>query len=351
MINAALRAIAIAGTALAMAGCTTGLEGDRGNIPLTASAEAKLERMGSSPGAPMLLRIYKKEGELEVWKKTASGSYEVFNTYEICAWSGELGPKVSEGDRQAPEGFYTITPGLMNPRSNYHLAFNLGYPNAFDRALGRTGSNLMVHGDCSSAGCYAMTNEQIEEIYALARETFRGGNSSFQAQLYPFRMTPENFAEYNESEHIGFWNNLKLGYQITEVTGEPPALTVCDGEYNFNAASACGVPELSNAQRLRLASVQAADTSAVANAIEALEEKARQAVEEEALRIAEAEAAEERAAAREAEAEQRRDAISGFAANVTGFFGGLFGGGEGQAEPVQPVTKPPLPPIRPERLS
>jgi murein L,D-transpeptidase YafK len=151
-----------------LAACTTGLEDNRHNVPLSSFTKARLSQMGSSEGAPMIVRIFKHESELEVWKEVKkTGKYELFRTYKICAWSGELGPKFREGDRQSPEGFYDISPGLMNPKSSYYLAYNTGFPNKFDRAHGRTGSNLMVHGDCSSRGCYAMTDEQIAEIYAL----------------------------------------------------------------------------------------------------------------------------------------------------------------------------------------
>jgi murein L,D-transpeptidase YafK len=171
--------------------------------PLKQEAVSRLSSMGSSPAAPMMIRIFKETSELEVWKQ-AGGSYKLFKTYEICAWSGTLGPKIKEGDRQSPEGFYTITPGLMNPNSNYYLAFNTGFPNKFDRAYGRTGSDLMVHGDCSSRGCYSMTDESIAEIYALARETFKGGNPSFQLQIYPFRMTVANLARHADNPHMSF---------------------------------------------------------------------------------------------------------------------------------------------------
>src|ERR1700680_3635953 len=135
--------------------------------PLSSQTVALLEEKGMDKQSPILLRIYKEEAELQVWKQTRDGRYVHLKTYPICRWSGELGPKVKEGDRQAPEGFYAITPELMNPHSNYHLAFNLGFTNAFDQSLGRTGAFLMVHGDCSSRGCYAMTDEQISEIFAL----------------------------------------------------------------------------------------------------------------------------------------------------------------------------------------
>ena len=119
--------------------------------------------------SPIILRVFKEEAELEVWKQDTSGLFQILKIYPICRWSGDLGPKLQEGDRQAPEGFYAITPELMNPNSNYYLSINVGYPNSFDKANKRNGSLLMIHGDCLSAGCYAMTDEQISEIYSLAR--------------------------------------------------------------------------------------------------------------------------------------------------------------------------------------
>ena len=187
--------------------------------------------------SPILVRIFKEESELEVWKQDRTGRYALLKTYPICRWSGELGPKINEGDRQAPEGFYTITPGQMNPNSQYYLAFNLGYPNAYDRAHGRTGANLMVHGDCSSRGCYAMTDEQISEIFALGREAFFGGQRAFQVQAYPFRMTPENMAKHRNNPHMAFWKMLKHGNDHFEVTRLEPKVDVCEKHYVFDAQS------------------------------------------------------------------------------------------------------------------
>ena len=146
-------------------------------------------------------------------------------TYPICRWSGELGPKIKEGDRQAPEGFYNITPGQMNPNSQYYLSFDLGYPNTYDRSYGRTGSQLMVHGDCSSRGCYSMTDEQISEIYALGRDAFFGGQKSFQVQAYPFRMTAQNLARHRNNPNIAFWKMLKKGNDHFEVCSSSPRST------------------------------------------------------------------------------------------------------------------------------
>src|SRR5690242_17168686 len=136
---------------------------------LPAGLLALLEQKKMPKYSPIVLRLFKQEAELEVWKQDTAGRFQILKTYPICRWSGDLGPKFYEGDRQAPEGFYTITPELMNPNSNFHLSINFGFPNSFDRANKRNGSFLMIHGDCLSAGCYAMTDEQISEIYALAR--------------------------------------------------------------------------------------------------------------------------------------------------------------------------------------
>ncbi len=185
--------------------------------------------------SPILIRIFKEESELEVWKQDTTGRFELLKVYPICRWSGDLGPKVSEGDRQAPEGFYTITPGLMNPNSNYYLAINTGFPNAYDRANDRHGAFLMIHGDCSSRGCYAMTDEQIGEIYSLAREAFLGGQPSFQIQAYPFRMTPSNLARHRTNPDMAFWKMLKIGNDHFEVTHLEPKVDVCDKHYVFDA--------------------------------------------------------------------------------------------------------------------
>ncbi len=187
--------------------------------------------------SPILARIFKEEAELEIWKKNRDGEYALLKTYPICRWSGDLGPKKKEGDRQAPEGFYTITPGQMNPNSNYYLAFNTGFPNAYDRAMGYTGSELMVHGDCSSRGCYAMTDEQIQEIYALARESFFGGQKAFQLEAFPFRMTALNMAKHRNNPNFAFWKMLKEGYDHFNATHQEPKVAVCERHYVFDPAA------------------------------------------------------------------------------------------------------------------
>ena len=214
----------------------------QGNNELPAKATKELPpellallRQKSMPKhSPILVRIFKEEAELEVWKKDATGHFQIVKTYPICRWSGDLGPKLHEGDRQAPEGFYTITPQLMNPNSNYYLAINTGFPNSFDKANGRDGAFLMVHGDCWSSGCYAMTDEQMGEIYSLARDALLG-QPSFQIQAYPFRLTPANLARHRTSPHMAFWKMLKIGNDHFEATHLEPGVDVCDRRYVFDA--------------------------------------------------------------------------------------------------------------------
>jgi murein L,D-transpeptidase YafK len=230
--------------AVALAGCQT--DGSLSNLPakalkpLSPTMLSELQKKNMPLESPILVRIFKEEAELEVWKQDSSGQFALLKSYPICRWSGELGPKIKQGDRQAPEGFYTITPGQMNPNSSYYLSFNLGFPNAFDKANERTGQFLMVHGDCSSAGCYAMTDEQMGEIYALGRESFFGGQKSFQVQAYPFRMTPLNLAKHRNSPHMAFWRMLKEGNDHFELTRAEPKVDVCDKRYVFNAGDPAG---------------------------------------------------------------------------------------------------------------
>jgi murein L,D-transpeptidase YafK len=234
-----VRAPAIAAVILGatlLLGCQTGgPSSSRAHQPLPPQILSLLARKGVTKEDPILVRIFKEESELEVWKQDHTGQMMLVKTYPICRWSGELGPKIRQGDRQAPEGFYTITPGQMNPNSSFYLAFNLGFPNLYDSAHGRTGAHLMVHGDCSSSGCYAMSDEQIAEIYALAREAFVAGQQSFQVQAYPFRMTPNNMARHRNNPNIPFWKMLKEGYDHFEVTRMEPKVDVCAGRYVFNA--------------------------------------------------------------------------------------------------------------------
>jgi murein L,D-transpeptidase YafK len=195
-----------------------------------------LSAAGAAAGDPLFIRIFKEEGELEVWLQPGQ-RFVLVASFEICNWSGELGPKLREGDGQAPEGFYFVNRGRMNPNSRYHLAFNLGYPNAYDRAHGRTGSALMVHGDCVSIGCYAMTDAGIEKIYGLADAALANGQELFRVHVFPFRMTDEKLRRHRDSEWHDFWSNLKEGHDLFEATRIPPNVRVEEGRYVFDAMS------------------------------------------------------------------------------------------------------------------
>ncbi len=234
-----LSLLLVLAAALTLQACSSiGIPRDK--LPLSPAATRALASLGTTAATPMLVRIFKESSELEVWKPDATGTYRLLKTYAICKWSGALGPKIREGDYQAPEGFYSVTPGMMNPQSKYYLSFNTGFPNKYDRAYGRTGTNLMVHGDCKSVGCYAVTDDQIREIYALARESFAGGNPRFQLELFPFRMTDDNLARYTANPNIEFWRNLKEGYDEFERSKRPATVDVCGGRYVFNFKNMTG---------------------------------------------------------------------------------------------------------------
>lgn len=223
------------GLALGLAACQESqtVNNARHLAPIPPATTALMAQKGVSKSDPILMRSFKKESEIELWKRGADGKYALLKTYPMCRWSGQLGPKTKEGDRQAPEGFYAVTPAAMNPNSNLYLSFNLGYPNEYDQAHGRTGSHLMVHGSCSSRGCFAMTDEAISEVYAIAREAFAGGQRAFQFQSYPFRMTAENLAKHRADPNMAFWRNLKEGSDVFEVTRQEPQVSVSGGRYAF----------------------------------------------------------------------------------------------------------------------
>ena len=229
-----LPALLLAATLLS--GCTGALDGldpERGQQPIPASLVKHIEAKGMTTTAPVLIRIFKTENVLELWKEKPSGEYALLKSYEICKFSGHLGPKFKEGDRQAPEGFYEVNRHLLNPNSRYYLSINMGFPNAYDRAHGRTGSYLMVHGDCMSIGCYAMTDAKIEEIYGLVEAALAAGQPFVRVHVFPFRMTAENVARHGGSPWADFWTNLKEGYDSFEQAGHPPNVTVRDLRYHF----------------------------------------------------------------------------------------------------------------------
>jgi murein L,D-transpeptidase YafK len=233
---ASFRIILLLALGTLAAGCVSSTLdiGTKAVQPIPAKLIGEMSARSMRPRDPILIRIFKQESELEIWKRDRSGRYALLKAYPMCRWSGKLGPKRRNGDRQAPEGIYHVSANMLNPTSQYHLSFNLGYPNRLEAALGYTGEALMVHGACSSSGCFAMTDEGVAEIYAVAREALRGGQTSFQVHAFPFRMTPENMAKNRNDPNYAFWQNLKRGYDAFEVTKRPPSVSYCGKAYAFN---------------------------------------------------------------------------------------------------------------------
>lgn len=192
--------------------------------------KTELAGAGLALGSPIYIRIFKLSGKLEVWLEN-NNRFRFFKSYPICSFSGYLGPKRSEGDWQSPEGFYTVAAGQMNPRSSYHLAFDIGYPNEYDTLLERSGSNIMVHGSCSSKGCFAMNDYRMEEIYTLAHAALEKGQQEFSVHIFPFAMTEANMKKFAFSPWIGFWRNLREGYDAFAQNGQVPDIQVAGGRY------------------------------------------------------------------------------------------------------------------------
>lgn len=203
----------------------------------------EMSQKGMTPEGAVLVRIFKQESELEVWKVDQSGNYALLRTYPMCRWSGKLGPKTKTGDRQAPEGFYHVSAGMLNPKSQYYVSFNLGYPNRLESALGYTGEALMVHGACSSSGCYALTDQGVGEIYAMVAKALSSGQDRVQVQAYPFRMTHENLVRHSGDANMPFWRTLKEGYDVFAFTRRQPKVNTCGRRYVFNTEFQGGDPK------------------------------------------------------------------------------------------------------------
>lgn len=321
MISLNAKWVVLAGC-LALAGCNDTLTSvsNKAEHPLPKKLVSQMKAQGMSTRSPIMMRIFKEEGTLEVWKQKPNGRYEIVTNYNICKWSGTLGPKFKEGDRQAPEGFYRIHPHQMNPNSSYYLSFNMGFPNSYDRSHRRTGSNLMVHGACSSAGCYSMTDEQVLEIFGFARDAFKGGQKYFQVQAYPFRLTAENMARYRDHTNFTFWNMIKEGYDHFEITKQPPKVDVCERQYVFNqvaegnrrfhANAAC--PPMSQPQSLQFAhaNYQKKYDMDFAEAVAKLDNEVAKEAKTEAAKIASEARAVQRAEVAEKRNEQLTQAFS-----------------------------------------
>jgi len=223
--------------ALTLSGC--GIVYDRtdprrGLAPQTPALIDASESVGAKSTSPVLIRIFKQSNELEIWRKTSKGHYALVTTYTICAYSGDLGPKNKQGDRQAPEGFYSISAGQLNYQSIRFLSLNTGFPNTYDKTHNATGNSLMIHGGCDSAGCYAIQDAPMQDLFAAVRDALKAGQKSVQLQIYPFRMNAINMLINRDNKHIEFWQQLKQGYDKFTATNQELNITVVKGKYVVN---------------------------------------------------------------------------------------------------------------------
>ncbi len=216
---------------LAQTGFASSRRAVQAELHVREDLATRLRAIGSDWGAPVFVRIFKQERELEIWARTGTGVYALLDTWPICTYSGALGPKQREGDGQAPEGIYQVGGGQLNPHSSYHLSFDLGYPNAFDRAHARTGAYLMVHGSCVSIGCYAMTDTGIEEIYSLVASALAHGQRQVQVHALPFRFDGEWQREHAASPWLDFWRDLAVIDARFEADRRPPEVRVTSKRY------------------------------------------------------------------------------------------------------------------------
>ena len=198
----------------------------------TAQLPGDLAAIGARLGAPMLLRVFKQEREVEVWVQPEDQqTFVLFRIFPICFYSGKLGPKVKEGDMQSPEGFYFVGPAQMRAKSQYHRAIDFAFPNDYDAAQGYTGTELLIHGNCVSSGCYAMTDPFVEQLYELGSTTAATAAQGFWIHAFPFHMTAEALAGQQDSPWLGFWQQLKAGYDAFETSRIPPHIRVEGGRY------------------------------------------------------------------------------------------------------------------------
>lgn len=219
---------------LFLGGCTTSelvKDSRRGLAPQSESLIKSSEYVGATSKSPILLRIFKETSELELWRKNHNNVYVLVKVYDICTFSGNLGPKLKQGDKQSPEGFYNIKPDQMNYNSSQFLSFNTGFPNDYDKFHKRTGSYLMVHGGCSSSGCYAIQDAPMQELFTAMRDSFKAGQKEIQLHIYPFRMNNWNLYTHKSNKNLDFWLQLKYGYDIFNETKKDLQIKILNGKY------------------------------------------------------------------------------------------------------------------------
>jgi murein L,D-transpeptidase YafK len=223
--------------ALTLSGCSIvydRADPRRGLAPQSTALINASESVDTKATSPVLIRIFKQSNELELWRKNSKGYYVLVNTFTVCAYSGDLGPKKKQGDRQAPEGFYTIGASQLNYHSIRFLSLDTGFPNAYDRSHKSTGSSLMIHGGCDSAGCYAIEDAPMQDLFAAVRDALHAGQKSVQLHVYPFRMSAINMLVNQDNQHDDFWHQLKQGYDKFDLTRQELNVTVVNKRYIIN---------------------------------------------------------------------------------------------------------------------
>ena len=190
-------------------------------------------------GTPVYLQIFKEERTLELYGKIGN-EFRLLDSYRICNFSGGLGPKRVQGDFKSPEGFYSVGLSQLKPNSRFYRAINVGFPNEYDRQQGYQGNYLMIHGNCVSVGCYAMTDAYMDEIYHYVEAALRNGQQRVEVSIYPFRMTDSNLQRHRYSTYINFWKQLQPGYAQFVQTKQPPMVAVSDGKYVLSRPLASG---------------------------------------------------------------------------------------------------------------
>ncbi len=199
-------------------------------------ADKALATLHLSVGDPVFLRLFKEENELEVWMRGRGNfHYTLYKVYRLKGWSGKLGPKLKEGDRQVPEGFYYVSASRMRPETPHFLGVDLGFPNEYDTYHGRTGSGLLIHGGKNDSGAFILSSEDMSEVYALSDAALQSGQRLFRVNVFPFRMTDKRMEQEwkKQPEWIDFWMNLKEGYDFFENANFPPDVSVNAGDYAF----------------------------------------------------------------------------------------------------------------------
>ncbi len=226
------------------------LDGDEQSTETAVQQRAR--QQGFTTGAPVFIRIFKESSTLEVWMQKGS-RFALFDSYKICKWSGKLGPKLQEGDRQSPEGMYSIEANDLRVNARWHRAMGVNFPNAHDRTNSRGGSGILIHGKCSSTGCFALTDPHVEEVYDLVDAALAGGQPRVLVHIFPFALTRDNLAKKADHPASDFWQELRPAFAAFERDRLPPQAELCGEQYGFSSwrqRRGLGAPHRVSCQKL-----------------------------------------------------------------------------------------------------